>query len=113
VARWGMAEELGPIDLRQSEDHPFLGQSIAQPRSHSDATTAVVDKSVMKLLKDAEESATGILSRHRARVENLIATLEQHETLDFERIRQCLDPDSTVTPLKRPDGQPRKAPPTD
>ena len=113
VARWGMAEELGPIDLRQSEDHPFLGQSIAQPRSHSDATTAVVDRSVMKLLKDAEESATGILTRHRARVENLIATLERDETLDFERIRQCLDPDSTVTPLKRPDGQPRKAPPTD
>ena len=26
VARWGMNAEIGPIDLRESEDHPFLGR---------------------------------------------------------------------------------------
>ena len=43
VARWGMTEELGPVDLRQAEDHPFIGQSIAQPRDFADATAAHVD----------------------------------------------------------------------
>jgi cell division protease FtsH len=31
--RLGHVEAIGPIDLRASEEHPFLGQSIAQPRS--------------------------------------------------------------------------------
>ncbi len=102
VARWGMTEELGPVDLRQSEDHPFLGQSIAQPRDYADATAAQVDAAVIALLKEAEAQATGILSEHRPQVELLVTSLETKETLDFDEIRRCLDPDSKVTPLKRP-----------
>ena len=31
VARWGMSETIGLVDLRQSEEHPFLGRESAQP----------------------------------------------------------------------------------
>jgi cell division protease FtsH len=110
VARWGMNEDLGPIDLRQSEDHPFLGQSIAQPHDHSDATAAQVDAAVIALLKQAEKQATNALSEHRNRVEHLVATLEAKETLELDEIRQCLDPDSKVAPLKRPDSGLGKVP---
>ncbi len=103
VARWGMTEDLGPVDLRQSEDHPFLGQSIAQPRDHADATAAQVDAAVIALLKQAELQAAGILGEHRPAVEKLISSLEVNETLDFDEIRRCLDPDNKVIPLKRPD----------
>lgn len=102
VARWGMTEDLGPVDLRQSEDHPFLGQSIAQPRDYADATAAQVDRAVIDLLKEAEAKAIGILTEHRPRVEQLVSSLEAKETLEFDEIQRCLDPDSKVTPLKRP-----------
>ena len=102
VARWGMTDDLGPIDLRHSSEHPFLGQSIAQPRDYADATAAQVDTAVIALLKEAEHKATEILSENRSRVENLVSSLEAEETLDFDEIRSCLDPDSKVTPLKRP-----------
>lgn len=101
VARWGMTEDLGPVNLRESEDHPFLGQSIAQPRTHADATAALIDAAVIDLLKDSEAQAHKILRDHQDRVLHLIEKLEQKETLDFEEIRQCLDPESKVTPLKR------------
>jgi cell division protease FtsH len=26
VARWGMSKEIGPVDLSESEEHPFLGR---------------------------------------------------------------------------------------
>jgi len=55
VARWGMDPDIGPVDLRESEDHPFLGQQIAQPRSFADETAAQVDQAVMKLLHTAED----------------------------------------------------------
>lgn len=101
VARWGMTDELGPVNLRESEDHPFLGQSIAQPRGHADATAAHVDEAVIALLKNAEAQATDVLRKHKDRISHLIERLEVEETLDFDGIRQCLDPDSKVTPLTR------------
>jgi len=101
VARWGMTDDLGPVDLRQSEDHPFLGQTIAQPRGHADQTAAQVDEAVIALLKDAEQKAADILTKHRSRVELLVSSLEASETLDFDEISRCLDPESKVTPLKR------------
>ena len=57
---------------------------------------------MIAMLKQAEEQATEILTEHRPRVEHLISALEAQETLEFDEIRACLDPDSKVTPLKRP-----------
>lgn len=101
VARWGMTEDLGPVDLRHSDDHPFLGQSIAQPRNYSDKTAALVDEAVIDMLKSAEAEATAVLTKHRTRVEKMITMLENMETLEFTDIQQCLDPDNNVTPLKK------------
>ncbi len=102
VARWGMDADLGPVDLRQSDDHPFLGQSIAQPRAHSDGTAARVDQAVIALLKDSESAAVKIIKDHRAQLLLLVQELEAREVLDFEQITSCLSADSKVSPLKRP-----------
>jgi len=87
------------VDLRESEDHPFLGQQIAQPRSFADETAARVDLAVMELLHHAEKEATQLIEDHRAQVEQLVAKLETEETLDAEAIKACLDPDNKVMPF--------------
>ena len=102
IARWGMSDDIGPVDLRQREDHPFLGQTMAQPREHADKTAARVDDAVSTLLKDAEAEATGIITRHEKEVRALIDALESKEVLDFKEIETCLKPvASVVTPLTR------------
>ncbi|MFC4216213.1 ATP-dependent zinc metalloprotease FtsH [Pseudophaeobacter arcticus] len=102
VARWGMSDDIGPVDLRQSEDHPFLGQSMAQPREHADKTAARVDDAVSTLLKQAEAEATGIITRHEKEVRALIEALESKEVLEFREIETCLKPVvSVVRPLPR------------
>ncbi|MCK5486036.1 MAG: ATP-dependent zinc metalloprotease FtsH, partial [Desulfobacterales bacterium] len=50
VSRWGMSKEVGPVDLRESEEHPFLGREIAQPRHHSEHSSQAVDKAVRDLI---------------------------------------------------------------
>jgi len=90
VARWGMSEEIGPVDLRDSEEHPFLGREIAQPRRFADETAAKVDESVADLLKQAEAAATAAIEDHRPQVEALIGRLEKEETLDRAQIEDCL-----------------------
>ena len=99
VARWGMDPEIGPIDLRQSEDHPFLGQQIAQPRSFADETAARVDQAVMNLLHEAEEQAISLIESHRDQIARLVARLEAEETLDLDAIRECLADDTKTTPF--------------
>jgi cell division protease FtsH len=92
VARWGMSEAIGPMDLRQSEDHPFLGREIAQPRHFSEATTRLVDKAVQEMLEEARERAADIIVAQRPKVEHLIAELEAKETLNNSEILTCLGP---------------------
>ena len=92
AARWGMASEIGPVDFRDSEEHPFLGREIAQPRRYSEASAQVVDKAVRQFLHEAEEQAVSIIKTRRPALEQLIAALEELETLQRDQIEQCLGP---------------------
>jgi cell division protease FtsH len=92
VGRWGMSEEVGPMDVRESESHPFLGREIAQPRRFSETTAHQVDEAVRRMLKEAEARATAIVGEHRSELKKLIAELEAHETLDRRQIEDCLGP---------------------
>ena len=92
VGRWGMAEEIGPVDLRESEEHPFLGREIAQPRRYSEHSARHVDEAVKALLLEAEQRAESILKEHRRKLDNLIMLLEKQETLELQDIEQCLGP---------------------
>jgi cell division protease FtsH len=101
VARWGMSKEIGPVDLRESEEHPFLGREIAQPRRFSEASAEVVDRVVRDLLQEAEGRALLVVRRSRDRLERLIATLEREETLDLGQIEACLGPRPAPAPPVR------------
>ncbi len=102
VGRWGMSEEVGPVDVRESEEHPFLGREIAQPRRFSEETAQAADKAVKRLLTEAEERATDVLKTHRNRVERLIAALEERETLDRAAVAECLGPTEVTNRPSRP-----------
>ncbi|MDP6350862.1 MAG: ATP-dependent zinc metalloprotease FtsH [Alphaproteobacteria bacterium] len=90
VARWGMSEAVGPVDLRQSDEHPFLGREIAQPRRFSETTAHEVDQGVAALLEEAEARAGDVLGAHRREFGVLVAGLERNESLDRAQIDACL-----------------------
>ena len=90
VSRWGMSREIGPVDLRDTEEHPFLGKEIAQPRHFSENSAKLVDEAVKKLLGNAEKQAIELIAKHRERLDNLINELEENETLDQQQIMVCL-----------------------
>jgi cell division protease FtsH len=101
IARWGMDPEIGPVDLRESDDHPFLGQQIAQPRTFADETAARVDQAVMELLRDAEKRALDLIGDHRDQIDLLVSRLEAEETLDLDDIKACLEPSENIRPFAR------------
>jgi len=93
VARWGMSDKIGPVDLRDSDEHPFLGREIAQPRRYSESSAKAVDDAVHNLILEAENRSLEMIQHHRKKLTRLVAVLEQKETLYKDEITQCLEPD--------------------
>jgi cell division protease FtsH len=100
VSRWGMSEDIGPIDLRESEEHPFLGREIAQPRRYSEHSAQSVDQAIHKLIHEAEDMANRTLQQHRAQLDKLIAELETRESLQRKDIERCLGPSNKTQALE-------------
>jgi len=101
VARWGMSEEIGPMDVRESDEHPFLGREIAQPRHFSEATAQAVDQAVKELLREAEDRAAEVMLSHRSQLDDLVKSLEENETLQREQVVKILgDPVNVQKPVR-------------
>jgi cell division protease FtsH len=98
VARWGMDEHLGPVDLRQDGGNPFLGYEMATPREFSDQTAHEVDEAVRRILREAEDRARKIVSDHRTAIEKLVDSLADEETLNAKDIADCLGPGAHFDP---------------
>jgi cell division protease FtsH len=90
VTHWGMSDKLGPMSFRQGEEHVFLGKELQEPRDFSEATAAVIDEEVQKLLREADEHAYQLLRDHRDQVERLVEALLQREELSRDEIDQIL-----------------------
>jgi cell division protease FtsH len=108
VARWGMSEKVGPVDLRDSEEHPFLGREIAQPRRFSESAAHQVDEAVRELIVAEEKRAAAVIRTHRTAMKKLIARLEKEESLGRAEIEAALGP---PPPKKRRPAAQEAAPP--
>lgn len=98
VSRWGMSDKVGPVDLRESEEHPFLGRDMAQPRRFSEKSASAVDEAVRELILTAEKRAGDVLNAHLQEMNKLIQMLEEEETLHRGQIETCLgSPGNSVT----------------
>jgi len=81
VAEFGLSPKLGPVGF--SSDGPaYLGQQEIRSRSYAEATQRVIDEEVERLLKEAYERATNLLSTHREALDRVVAMLLERETID-------------------------------
>ena len=93
VTHWGMSERLGPVAFRDSEEHPFLGREIAEPRRFSEHTAQVIDEEVSRILRAAVRPGLRTCSPPIASKLDLLAqTLEKEETLDDPAIERLIGP---------------------
>jgi cell division protease FtsH len=79
VARWGMSEELGAIAVGDAPQDGFLLPGAAPV---SPGTQQRVDDEVRRIVDEAEEQVTELLSRERNRLDALAEALLERETLD-------------------------------
>jgi len=89
VTRWGMGS-LGLAAFQADEEQPFLGYQLAQGRDYSEATAARIDQDVQRLLEERHETVYRLLADAREKLDQLVSTLLQEETIDQDTLVQIL-----------------------
>ncbi len=81
VTQYGMSDEIGPQQLGEPTGGAYLGSSGATV-NYSGEVSAKIDAEVRKLVDEAHDTATAIITTHRETLEQLANELCEHETLD-------------------------------
>jgi cell division protease FtsH len=86
VTKYGLSEELGPMTYAAEEDEVFLGRSVTQHKSVSEATARRIDEVVRQVIDRAYSRARQILLDNRVKLESMAQALLSYETIDREQI---------------------------
>jgi cell division protease FtsH len=95
VVDFGMSEDLGPVSWGDGSDEPFLGRSMAQPKTYSEETARRIDEEVRRICQRAYDSAVSILTHNMHVLHRVAESLLEQESLsaeDFKHIVESSDP---------------------
>jgi cell division protease FtsH len=79
VGRWGMSKAIGPIAVLPTDGAGMLFPGVSET---SEATQQMIDEEVRKIVESAHAEVMTLLQANRGNLEDLVAALLKHETLD-------------------------------
>ena len=101
VTKYGMSEELGPMEYGENEEEIFLGRSVARQQNMSEEMTRKVDLEVRKLIDEGYNKAKKILTEKINDLHKLAKALLTYETLTGEEIENLVN--KNVYPANKED----------
>ncbi len=110
VTEWGMSDIVGPMNVADRGEEIFLGREIFERRDISERMSRMVDDEVRRLLNEAFQQASSVISEHKDKVHAVANALLERETLDSEEIALVFE-GKELPPL--PEAEPVEAGPPD
>jgi cell division protease FtsH len=86
VTRLGFSEKLGTVMYGENQEEVFLGYSMGRTQNISEETAKTIDEEVRRLVHEAHDNATRILTERRVDLETLAKGLMEFETLTGDEI---------------------------
>ncbi len=86
VREFGLSAELGPVGYPEGGSVFLGGGGGLSSRPFSEQTQAVIDTEVARLLREAEQAAIELIRSHRSQLDELVALLLEHETVDSAQV---------------------------
>jgi len=94
VTEYGMSD-LGPITYgRGHEEQVFLGRDISRDRNYSEEVAAKIDAEVHRIVTDAYDMATQLLTENMDKLHVLASELKEKETVEGDELEALLGEDS-------------------
>ncbi|MEP2544696.1 MAG: ATP-dependent zinc metalloprotease FtsH, partial [Alphaproteobacteria bacterium] len=90
VTEFGFSDKLGRLRYADNEEEVFLGHSVARQKNVSDATAALIDEEVRRLIDEAEHRAHDILTEHLDELHRLAEALLEYETLTGDEVKKAM-----------------------
>ena len=87
VVEWGMSEKLGLISYGEAKPI-FIGKKLGSEQEYSEATAAVIDSEIHRIINEAHARTVKILTENRAVLDNMAKLLVEKETIYNEEV--CL-----------------------
>ncbi len=107
VTRWGLSDEIGPVDYGEDQGQVFLGQQLVQSSSVSEETSKKIEEEVRKLIQKGMDDAREIMTKFRDQWSALAEALLEYETLTGDEIRALINDGKLPERPDEPDEPPR------
>ena len=91
VTKYGMSEELGPVEYGENQEEVFLGRSVTQTQSVSEAVAQKIDREIRKLVDEGYNQAKTILTNKIDDLHKIAKALLTYETLTGEDISNIIN----------------------
>ena len=91
VTKYGMSEELGPVEYGENQEEVFLGRSVTQTQSVSEAVAQKIDKEIRRLVDEGYNQAKTILTTKIDDLHKIAKALLTYETLTGEDISKIIN----------------------
>jgi cell division protease FtsH len=112
VMRFGMSERLGPRVFGHDRGQPFLGREFSAEPDYSDEVAREIDDEIRRIVEEAHQAATSILSERRDELDTISKILLERETIEAEQFIALLDgkPEDEVFADDEEEAKPPEAP---
>ena len=90
VSEWGMSDKVGPISYA-SEKEIFIGRDMASHVSYSEATAAVIDEEVQRIIMESLDKARKLLGEHKPLLDTMARVLVERETIFSEEVDMIME----------------------
>tara|TARA_X000000950_G_scaffold267210_1_gene343486 strand:- start:369 stop:1085 length:717 start_codon:yes stop_codon:yes gene_type:complete len=91
VTKYGMSEEMGPVEYGENQEEVFLGRSVTQTQSVSEEVAKKIDKEIRKLVDEGYNKAKEILTEKVDDLHKVAKALITYETLTGEEIENIIN----------------------
>jgi len=86
VTQYGMSDSLGPIQYGRGNHQVFLGRDFGEDRNYSEEIAGKIDAEVRQIIENCYSDARQLLKDNWAKVERMVASLLEHETVDTDEV---------------------------
>ncbi len=90
VCEWGMSDAFGPIAFEKQGGEVFLGRDFGHVKEYSEATANKIDEEVFRIVKDAYERCTRLLTENIDCLHALANALLEEESLGKDQIDEIM-----------------------
>ena len=95
VTEWGMSDKIGPVNYGGG-DQVFIGKDMQTRATYSEELAKTIDAEVEKIIKNAHEKATKLLTENKSKLDNMARLLIERETIYQDEVDMIMEGKSAI-----------------